>query len=94
MLELPGIRDVAAVNAPRFRQPDRIQVFVQLETRDGQPPRWTAESLQEKLDGMFPPYLRPAMITFVDHIPYDDEERKLRKELKFKYRNTEPWRSN
>lgn len=94
MLELPGIRDVAAVNAPRFRQPDRIQVFVQLETRDGQPPRWTAESLQEKLDAMFPPYLRPAMVTFVDHIPYDDEERKLRKELKFKYRNTEPWRSN
>ena len=94
MLELPGIRDVAAVNAPRFRQPDRIQVFVQLETRNGAAPLWTMESLQEKLDEMFPPYLRPAMITFVDHIPYDDEERKLRKELKFKYRNTEPWRSN
>lgn len=94
MLELPGIRDVAAVNAPRFRQPDRIQVFVQQETRGGESPRWTAESLQAELERMFPPYLCPAMITFVDHIPYDDEERKLRKELKFKYRNTEPWRSN
>ncbi len=92
LLALPGIRDVAAVNAPRYRQPDRIQVFV--HQSDGSQERWTAESLLQACEELFPPYLRPSIVTFVDHIPYDDEERKLRKELKYKYRNTEQWRSH
>ncbi len=94
MLELRGIRDVAAVNANRQTSPDRIQVFVLQDEGGGEAERWTAEGLLGAAAGIFPEYLRPAQVTFVDEIPYDDEGFKLRKQLKYRYQSAQAWRTN
>jgi acyl-CoA synthetase (AMP-forming)/AMP-acid ligase II len=92
LLALPGIIDCAAVNAPRGSHADRIQVFVVQELDEEGRPSWSVEGLLAECERLFPPYLRPALIQFVDEVPYDDEEFKLRKDLKHRYQSADSWR--
>ncbi len=89
MLQLPGIREVVAVNAARNDTPDRIQVFVVQDDN-----AYTEQSLLDELVRLFPPYLCPAQVSFIDEVPLDDEGFKLRKELKFKYQTPQSWRAS
>lgn len=94
LLEQPGILDCAAVNAPRSSSPDQVQLFVVSDTDDDGQPVWNAERLLKVCERIYPPYLRPGSFHLIDEIPYDDEEIKLRKELKYRMHSAEPWRSN
>lgn len=90
---LPGVVDAAAVNAPRSTNPDEIHLYVHSEEDGNGRPVWSAESLLARCRDLFPPYLRPARIFLVDAIPHDDEEFKLRKELKYRTPTADLWRS-
>lgn len=92
--KLPGLVDCAAVNAPRATHADRVQVFVVQELDEEGRPSWSVEGLLAECERLFPPYLRPALVQFVDEIPYDDEEFKLRKELKYRYQSADSWRTH
>lgn len=94
LLQLPGVVDCAAVNAPRATHADRIQVFVVQELDAEGRPSWSVEGLLAECERLFPPYLRPALVQFVDEIPYDEEEFKLRKELKYRYQSADSWRTH
>jgi long-chain acyl-CoA synthetase len=94
MLEQPGILDCAAVNAPRSSRQDQIQLFVVSDTDDNGEAIWNSERLIKVCERIFPPYLRPALFHVIEAIPYDDEEIKLRKELKYRYQSAESWRNS
>jgi long-chain acyl-CoA synthetase len=91
--ELPGVVDAAAVNAPRSTHPDEIHLYVHSEDDGNGRPVWSEEGLLARCGELFPPYLRPARIFLVDAIPHDDEEFKLRKELKYRTPTADLWRS-
>jgi acyl-coenzyme A synthetase/AMP-(fatty) acid ligase len=92
--ELPGVVDAAAVNAPRATHPDQVHLYVQVaEDAEGRP-AWSERTLLARCDQLFPPYLRPTQIFVVDEIPHDDEEFKLRKELKYRTPTADLWRSS
>ncbi|MDP2361077.1 MAG: class I adenylate-forming enzyme family protein [bacterium] len=93
LCELPGVVDAAALGGARGSQPDQVLLFVQCETDESGHPCWTEEALREECVRLFPPYLRPSRIIFVDEIPYDDEEFKLRKDLRHRTETADPWRT-
>ncbi len=92
--ELPGVLDAAAVNAPRATHPDLIHLYVQVEEDAEGRPAWSEAALLARCRQLFPPYLQPAQVFVVDEIPHDDEEFKLRKELKYRTSTADLWRSS
>lgn len=92
--ELPGVRDAAALNAPRATHPDQIHLYVQVDPAVEGQPGWSESSLLARCGQLFPPYLRPTQVFLVDEIPHDDEEFKLRKELKYRTPTADLWRSS
>jgi|GEM_PF-2540890 len=93
VMALPGVRDAAALGAPRSSHPDQVALFVHSDVGEDGRPVWTEHALMQECRRIFPPYLQPARVCLVDAIPYDDEEFKQRKDLRYRTQHADLWRT-
>lgn len=93
VIALPGVKDAAALGAPRSSNPDQVLLFVHCDEDEEGRPAWSEAALHRECQRIFPPYLQPGRIFLVDAIPYDDEAFKQRKELRYRTQHADLWRT-
>jgi len=77
LIKLPGVEDAIATNG-YTRHSETIQVFVKLEEGS----QLSEEDVRREACEVLPPYLHPQRVFIVEEIPYNNEDRKKRVELK------------
>lgn len=82
LMKLPGVDDAVATNG-FTRRNETILAFVKLEEGS----QLTSDEVLQEACRTMPGYLHPEQVLLVDEIPYSNEDRKLRVELKDRMEN-------